>query len=210
MRTNTHRAISSAQLHALHSIFRVCAQRGIDVCARPGSLPGGPVRREEWDSSPIQNSSLLTDSREQRLELASRILGRIVFSFSDLSFDEASSLLDSAKKALGQYTAPRSRRNRPDREQALAYGTAGRRENKSKEIRLVDAPTMELIRHLTAQLGWTEERFSAFLRSSTSPVKSGAIRTLPEANRVIWALKNMLRTTKVSCGNVSHSKEEAR
>jgi hypothetical protein len=50
-----------------------------------------------------------------------------------------------------------------------------------------------LLDRLLGRLGWTRERLDAFLRSRKSPVRSGAIRTLAEANRVIWALKRMLR-----------------
>jgi hypothetical protein len=85
---------------------------------------------------------------------------------------------------------------RPDRDQARAYGTAGRRANPSKEIRLVDLPTLELVDRLRTQLGWTPARLTGFLRSSKSPVSGGVIRTLPEANGVIWALRNMLRRAR--------------
>ncbi len=60
-------------------------------------------------------------------------------------------------------------------------------------IELVDAPTLELLHRLLGQLGWTRERLDAFLHSSKSPVRSGVIRTMAEANRVIWSLKRMLR-----------------
>jgi hypothetical protein len=69
----------------------------------------------------------------------------------------------------------------------------GRRGHEQEEIRLVDAATLALLDRLLGRLGWTRERLDAFLRSRKSPVRSGAIRTLAEANRVIWALKRMLR-----------------
>lgn len=131
------------------------------------------------------------NEREQRLAVASRVIGRTISSFTELSSDEAARLIDALKKALGQETRPR--RKRPDRDQAQAYGTAGLRANSSNEIRLVDEDTLQLVNRLLAKLGWDQARFSNFLRSNSSPVRSGAIRTLPEANKVIWALKNMVR-----------------
>jgi hypothetical protein len=132
------------------------------------------------------------DARSARLAWASRIVGHRLDSFSALRADEAARLIDLMKKALGQEITPAARR-RPDRDQAHAYGTAGRRANHSNEIRLVDAPTLELLGDLRLQLGWTPERFAGFLNSTSSPVRGGAIRMLGEANSVIWALRNMLR-----------------
>ena len=134
--------------------------------------------------------------RTERLAWASDIVRRPLASFYELTSDEAARLIDFMKRALGQEVTPAIQsfyRRRPDRDQARAYGTAGRRGNASKEIRLVDAPTLELVDRLVNQLGWTRTRLEAFLQSKSSPVPGGAIRTLPQANRVIWALKNMLR-----------------
>ncbi len=63
---------------------------------------------------------------------------------------------------------------------------------------MVDAPTLELLDRLLGQLGWTRERLDGFLRSSKSPVRSGRIRTLAEANSVIWVLKSLLRRAEGS------------
>lgn len=130
--------------------------------------------------------------RRQRLEWASEALGYEVESFTSLNANDASRLIDLMKARLGQSTdIHRSGKN--DRDQAFAYGTAGRKQSQSKEIQLVDAATMDLIHYLAAQLGWTRARLDAFLLSPTSPLKGAAIRTLSQANKVIWALKNMLR-----------------
>jgi hypothetical protein len=163
--------MTAPQLSALHSLFHLYAPQFLELSSS-GSTARGP-----------------------RLAWASEIVGRKVDSFSALKTDEAARLIELMKKALGQQIEPPSRR-RADRDQALAYGTAGRRETVSKEIRLVDAPTLELIDYLLLQLGWKQDRLEAFLQSKSSPVPSGAIRTLPEANRVIWALRNMLRRAK--------------
>ncbi len=85
-------------------------------------------------------------------------------------------------------------KRRPSRETARAYGTAGRKSaQKSAEVRMADAGTLQLLANLCTALGWGRERLDTFLRSPKSPVRSGAIRTLAEANRVIWVLKGMLR-----------------
>jgi hypothetical protein len=160
--------LSPFQSAALHALFRQYAPRFL-----------GAARIE----------------RRERLAWASDIVGRELESFSDLRSTEGARLIDLMKRSLGQPVTPPQQRysRRPDRDQAHAYGTAGRRDQGTNEIRLVDAPTRELLDSLLAQLGWTAARFEAFLHSKSSPVRSGAIRTLPEANRVIWALRNMLR-----------------
>jgi hypothetical protein len=160
---------SPLQLAALHSLFRFYSRRFL------GSI---------------------TVERAERLAWAADRLGRPLASFAELTADEAAKLIDLMKDALGQTITPPKRRGswqRPDRDQARAYGTAGRRGQPSKEIRLVDLPTLELVDRLRAQLGWSPARLEGFLKSSKSPVSGGVIRTLPEANGVIWALRNMLR-----------------
>lgn len=160
---------SPLQLAALHSLFRVYSRR---------ILGSATVKREE------------------RLAWAADRLNRPLASFAELTADEAATLIDLMKGALGQTVTPPKRRGswqRPDRDQARAYGTAGRRGQPSKEIRLVDLPTLELVDRLRTQLGWSPARLEAFLKSSKSPVSGGMVRTLPEANGVIWAMRKMLR-----------------
>ncbi len=128
--------------------------------------------------------------REARLQWAAGAIGRAVVSFRELSLGEANIVIDAIQNLLPQELL---KRKRPSRRLAQAYGTAGRRGQEQKEVQLVDAPTMELLYRLLGQLGWTRERLDAFLHSSKSPVRSGVIRTMAEANRVIWALKRMLR-----------------
>jgi hypothetical protein len=135
--------------------------------------------------------------RQGRLHWASEVISRRVDSFGDLSAVEAARVIDAIQKRL---PAELVSRTRPSRGLAQAYGTAGRRGRTEKEIRLADAETLRLLDVLLDTLGWTRERFDAFLRSPKSPVRSGAIRTLAEANRVIWALKNILRHSKTAQG----------
>lgn len=54
-------------------------------------------------------------------------------------------------------------------------------------LQRLSSPTLESAR---------KQRLEVFLRSRMSPVRSGTIRTLGEANRVIWALRNMIRRAK--------------
>jgi hypothetical protein len=170
---NASPKLSKGQLQALHSLFHLYAPRFLNAANGAGS----------------------DDARRVRLVWASGIIGRDVSSFSELQPDEAGQLIERMKLALGQEINPakRSRQRRPGRDLAHAYGTSGRRSESSNEIHLVDAPTLELLDRLREQLGWTHERLDAFLKSKHSPVRSGAIRTIAEANRLIWALKRMLR-----------------
>lgn len=129
--------------------------------------------------------------RAARLIWVSSAVGRSIESFSELHALEAAQLIDQLKRTLGQAVTPA--RRRPSNGAARAYGTAGRRGRGDKEIRLADANTLGLLDSLRQRLGWTREQLDVFLRGPKSPVRSGAIRTLGEANRVIWVFKSMLR-----------------
>ena len=128
--------------------------------------------------------------RGARLGWVAGAVGRQLGSFRELTADEAKTAIDAIQKHLPPELL---RRQRPSRRLAQAYGTAGRRGRDDKEVRFADAETWRLLDGLLAQLGWTRERLDAFLRSSKSPVRNGVIRTLGEANRVIWVLKSLLR-----------------
>ena len=145
-------------------------------------------------------SQLDPKDREARLHWASEAIGREIGSFRELSAAEAATAIDALQEHL---PADVVQKRRPSRHLAQAYGTCGRRGRLEKEVRLVDAETMRVLDGLIGSLGWTRERFDAFLRSPKSPVRSGAIRTLAEANRAIWALKNISRRAKASSANSS-------
>lgn len=169
---DTHKP-SPAQLTALHSLFRLYAPHFL-----------GTARIE----------------RKERIAWAADRVGRPLASFSELQADEAARLIDLMKGVLGQkITAPsrsaaaQSKWQRPDRDQAQAYGTAGRRSSRSNERTIVDTPTLALVDRLRTQLGWNQARLDAFLNSKNSPVSGGVIRTLQDANGVIWAMRKMLR-----------------
>jgi hypothetical protein len=140
-----------------------------------------------------RQGNLDAKDRESRLAWVAGTIGRQIESFRELTADEANTAIDAVQK----YLPPELLRSRrPSRRLAHAYGTAGRKSARQKdgvEVRMVDAATLELLDALLARLGWSRERLAAFLRSAKSPVRSGRIATLAEANRAIWALKRMLR-----------------
>jgi hypothetical protein len=186
--------LSSFQLRALHSLFPIFASRFLEATS-----PRLQGEKEVTDHVPATPAFSTDAQRSARLAWASGILGRQLESFSALASDEAARLIDVMKRALGQTITPA--RRRPGRDLAHAYGTAGRKSDSSNEIVMVDAPTLELLDQTLAQLGWPQQRLDSFLKSKRSPVRNGgAIRTLAQANRVIWALKNMLRHGKKQHG----------
>jgi hypothetical protein len=177
-------APSAYQITALHSLFRLYAPRFI------GAAPIGRAERLAWASDRV---------------------GRSLTSFSDLHASEAARLIDVMKGLLGQkIIAPSSaaaKQRRPDRDQAHAYGTAGRRSEHSNTKIMVDAPTLALVDRLREQLGWNQARFESFLQSASSPVAGSVIRTLQDANRVIWAFRNMLRRAETRSGSTKQTEQ---
>jgi hypothetical protein len=175
---NVSPTLSKGQLQALHSLFHLYTPRFLDATGGGAGSDG---------------------ARSARLAWASAIVGRELSSFNELHFDEAAQLIETMKKALGQEINPaKQARRRPGRDLARAYGTAGRKSESTNEIQMVDAPTSELLDWLREQLGWSRERLDSFLHSKHSPVRSRAIRTLGDANRVIWCLRSFLRRGKHS------------
>jgi hypothetical protein len=172
--------LSPSQLRALHSLFHLYAPRFLNTANDGGA--GSDA------------------ARSARLAWAEGIVGHELSSFNSLLPDEARNLIERMKLSLGQETNParRPRQRRPDRDLAHAYGTAGRRSESSNQIQMVDESTLALLDRLREQLGWTSERLDAFLHSKHSPIRSGAIRTLGEANRIIWVMRSFLRRGKRS------------
>ncbi len=145
------------------------------------------------------HSRMLTDevdARRARLEWASGQLARNICSFSELTADEARQLIDTLKLSLGQELTqqPQPWRRVPERDRAYRAGTAGRKGARSDVIQLASADDIARIDEGLQRLGWTRDRFEAWLSSDSSPLKreDRAIRTLADANKVWWALKAML------------------
>jgi hypothetical protein len=140
-------------------------------------------------------------TREARIAWASEQLGRAITSFSDLSKDEATRLIDQLQGGLG--IAPSPRRRRP-RSNSQAAGTEGRRDGAANTRTLPTQQDLDRIQNALTRLGWSVGQYEAWLRSARSPLarKMGntrvaptdvTLRTLHDCNRVWWALKQMLK-----------------
>jgi hypothetical protein len=136
------------------------------------------------------------DSRKLRLAWIGLKIGRPVGSCKDLTVAEAKTAIDAMQKLLPPDLV---RKPAADRGQAQAYGRAGRKGAQSKEVRLPDAGTFQLLSNLLFALGWNRARLDTFLHSPKSPVR-GTIRTLADANKIIWVLKGMLRRRDAVAG----------
>ncbi len=126
--------------------------------------------------------------RAARLGWLTGAVGRPVQSSKELTRAEA----DLALSAIQAYLPPEMvRHTRPSRERARAYGTAGRKNTQGgKTIDLIDKPTWKLLEELMHVLGWDRARLDAFVVSQHGPKR---LVTMGDANKVIWAFKQMLR-----------------
>jgi hypothetical protein len=136
------------------------------------------------------------DPRAARLEWASQNVGRPIGSFKELLADEAARLIDVLKQALGQevkHTPWMPWRRPRSREAAMAAGRHGRKSVVVTVPVLASPADFQKIEQLREFAGMSREQFEFFLRGPKSPTHGGAIRTLADANKVIWALKGMAR-----------------
>jgi hypothetical protein len=140
-------------------------------------------------------------SREDRVQWASEQLGHLVGSFSDLTKEEAHTLIDRLMGGLGIAPSPRRRRPRPT---PRAAGTEGRHDGDAAVRTIATQESLDRITEALNRLGWSGAQFEAWLRSVRSPLarKAGGtriaptditLRTLHDTNRVWWALKQMLK-----------------
>lgn len=143
-----------------------------------------------------------SEGREARIAWANERLqlpvGRRIKTFSDLTQHQARVLTDAAQAELGTRAPLKPGRNQKQRltTDARRAGNDGRRDDIefTNQPEMVAPEELEVIASYYARLGWTAERFAAFLSSSSSPIKpSKTIRTVKQANRVRWALKGMLQ-----------------
>jgi hypothetical protein len=137
---------------------------------------------------------LVESNRSKRLEWASQAIGRPLASFNDLRRDEAARLIDSLKEALGQ---PSKAWRRPrDPESARAAGRHGRK-GVLVEVPMLAAPEdIERVHALRESCGMSLEGFEEWLRSRSSPLGrfgDATLRTVADCNKVLWALKALLR-----------------
>ncbi len=165
--------------------------------AAAGSLQ--PARKATSDGA-----CATQDARQARLAWASRVLGREVRSFNELTRREAAACIDALSGDEGQNQtqgpSPASR-DQDDK----ARGTEGRKAKAAGEgaratlaVTLAGPEELGRIADALTRLGWDQPRFEAWLRSPTSPLGRRArsnlqVRTLGEANRVWWAMKKLLK-----------------
>jgi hypothetical protein len=147
-----------------------------------------------WSQYARKTGDVIGSQREERLSWASQAIERRIESFNDLSSHEAKTLIDVLQAPMGIPETEPAKGIR-SRHRAHAAGTEGRKAKPGNEITLVSANELTLIDELKQKLGWDQARFDAWLRSPSSPGLSSypQIRTLAEANRVIWAMKKMVR-----------------
>ena len=148
-----------------------------------------------YSQSAAGSADLRLRSREERLLWASRVIGRTVASFSELTSEEAVAAIEQLKKS-----AP-THKLRPhktmDRERALRHGTDGRHDSSFDDApQLAAAYDLEQIESYYRRLGWARDTFDAWLCSPRSPLgrrSQPKIHTVADANRVRWALKRILQ-----------------
>ncbi len=166
-----------------------------DAAATRAQLIALQTLYSQWSAHTLPAS---VDARAARLLWASQATGREVSSFRDLSSDEARALLDILKGSIGQ---PLTRAAQPwrrirSRERAHAAGTSGRKDGDPSFVQMASPDDLARIDEALRRLGWSGDRYAAWLQSGVSPLASkadGTIRTVAEANKVWWALKNMLK-----------------
>lgn len=135
------------------------------------------------------------NTRNARIDWACGIVRRPISSFSELSQDEARRLIDIAQGEIG-HRAPAKPRQRRSPQAARRHGVDGRKGDAefANAPQIVSPQDMENIRERYQRLGMTNETFGNWLASRSSPIRPRKqIRTTADANRVLWALKGMLK-----------------
>jgi hypothetical protein len=136
-------------------------------------------------------------SREQRVAWAAAEVKRPIASFSELTLDEAKRLIDLLQNAVGNKFPAKKRKRSQTTRDGQKKGTEGRHDQIHPETTLAGPSEFEMLRRDLDRLGWDEAGLEAFLRSKRNPIKGSLqIRTLWQANRVHWALKNLKPRTQ--------------
>jgi hypothetical protein len=133
-------------------------------------------------------------SREQRIAWAAAEVKRPVDSFSKLTLDEGTRLIDLLQNAVGRkFPAQKKKRAKTTRD-TEKQGTEGRHDQIHAESTLAGPEAFAMIQRDLDSLGWDEARLEGFLRSRRGPLQGRTVvRTLGDANRVHWALKRILQ-----------------
>jgi len=133
--------------------------------------------------------------RSARLAWIGGQLGRQLGTCKDLSRQEAEKAIDALQAHLPKEYV----RRRPGRGYARDLGTAGRRGVNARTVRPPDPGQLARIEQLKAELGWSKERFEAWLRSQHGPLRGRAqIRTMGDANAVAWGMKRILKEQRAT------------
>ena len=141
------------------------------------------------------------NTREARLAWAAEVLGRQIASFSQLTLDQARTLIDAAQGALGHRDPlkPGAKRQQEPKRSAEAAHRAGVDGRAGETVyaaspEIVSAEDIETIASYYARLGWDLSQFDKWIHSRSSPLRGRKqVRTTADANRVRWALKGMLQ-----------------
>ena len=130
--------------------------------------------------------------RASRLQWASEACGRVIGSFKDLTVEEGKRLIDRIQGVLN-VKAPNKSPRRQSRKHGQKLGTEGRRDQIHNETTLAGPAEFALIQRDLDRLGWSVERMNSFLFHSARGPLSGKtqIRTLGDANKAHWAMKNL-------------------
>ena len=136
--------------------------------------------------------------RAARMRWASEATGRQIDSFSDLTLDEATRLIDGLQRTLGTKAPNKSPRRRLTRHDAQKKGTEGRHDQIHNERTIAGPSEFAMLQRDIDRLGWDQARLDAFLRGPHNPMKSrrSAVQTLGDANNVHWALIRFIRSGK--------------
>jgi hypothetical protein len=146
-----------------------------------------------WGMYARRSLDVIGNDREARLMWAAALLKHPVESFSCLTPPDAKTLIDALQSEMGIPETSPARGTRT-RERAHAAGTEGRKDRRAASVTIVGPTEIALIDDLMDQLGWDRVRLEGWLRSPSGPLgRRVEIRTLADANRVIWAMKNMVR-----------------
>lgn len=170
--------ITSGQLKKLMTLF--------GHAFRAGTVP---IPDSPGESRPI-------DVRAQRIGFLTGVVKRSISSSKDLTQAEAETAIRALTKMVPAHLNTRKRKPPMPRDRAQELGTAGRK-GFNAGTSLAGAEEWKRISALLAELNWTMKTLEEHLQSNRSPIgKGGKILTMAHANRVRWALKNILRSRK--------------
>lgn len=142
-----------------------------------------------WHQYSRRSLDVAGSDREERLQWARGVLNREVRSFNDLSAREASRVISALNQSLG---LPAHKPRQRDRAQAA--GTHGRRGDDRRSAEIAGAEDLARVQRALDRLGWTQQRFEAWLASPSSPLgRNKQMRTVSDCNKVWWALKRFLK-----------------